>query len=118
MKRFAAIPVYMSSALSIALVVFSCTFCTSVQAQANDKRLMTDAEYKTYLHQIEAALPKWEKDLKNIDLEKFPQISYSTGKLILDQRDLCLMQIGYIRDRVSKETVKRTVKDFRMKLER
>ncbi len=91
------------------LAVLSCTFCASGQAQANDKRLMTDAEYKTYLHQVEAALPKWETDLKNIDLEKVPQIPYATGKLIVDLRDDGLMQIRYIRDRVSKQKVRRTV---------
>jgi len=96
-------------AVLMLLAVLSCAFCTSGQAQTNDKRLMTDAEYKTFLHQVDAALPKWETDLKNIALEKVPQISYSTGKLIVDQRDICLMQIGYIRDRVAKQTVKRTV---------
>jgi hypothetical protein len=70
---------------------------------------MTDAEYKTWLHQVEAVLPKWETELKNIDLEKVPQISYSQGKLIVDQRDLGLMQIGYIRDYAARQTVKRTV---------
>jgi hypothetical protein len=109
MKRFAAMPACMSSTLSVALVVLSCAFCTSGQAQANDKRLMTDAEYKTSLHQVEAELPKWETDLKNIDLEKVPQISYSQGKTIVDQRDLGLMQIGYIRNLAAKQTVKRTV---------
>jgi hypothetical protein len=109
MKRFAAIPACMNRVLSIALVVFSCAFCVSGQAQANDKRLMTDAEYKTYLHQVEAELPKWETEFKNIDLEKVPQISYSQGKLIVDQRDVGLMEIGYIRDRVARQTVKRTV---------
>jgi hypothetical protein len=109
MKRFAVISACKSRALSVALVVLSFTFCAHGQAQSNDKRLMTDAEYKTYLHQVEDALPKWETDLKNIDLEKVPQISYSTGKLIVDQRDLCSIQIGYIRDRIAKQTVKRTV---------
>jgi hypothetical protein len=90
-------------------VVLSCTFCTFGQAQAVDERLMTDAEYNTYLHQVEAALPKWERDIKNIAPEKVPQISYSEGKLIADQLDVGLMQIGYIRDRVAKQTVKRTV---------
>jgi hypothetical protein len=109
MKRFAAKPARMSSALSVALVVLSCAFCTPGQAQADDKRLMTATEYQTYLHQIEAALPKWETDLKNIDLDKVPQISYSQGKSIMDQRNIGLMQIGYIRDRIAKQTVKRTV---------
>jgi hypothetical protein len=109
MKRFAALPACMSCALSAALVVLSCAFCTSGQAQTNDKRLMTDAEYKTYLHKVEAALPKWETDLKNIDFEKVPQISYSQGKSIVDQRDLGLIEIGYIRDYVARQTVKRTV---------
>jgi hypothetical protein len=109
MKRFAVMPVYMSSVLLVALVMLSCAFCASGQAQINDKRLMTDAEYKTYLHQVEAELPKWETDLKNIDFEKVPQISYPTGKLIVDKRDVGLIQIGYIRDCIAKQTVKRTV---------
>ncbi len=77
--------------------------------QVNDKRLMSDADCKAFLLQVEATLPKWETALKNIDLEKVPQISYSRGKSIADHRDLGLMEIGNIRVAVAKLRVKRTV---------
>jgi len=79
------------------------------QAQANDKRLMTDVEYKTFLVQVETELPKWETTLKRIDLEKLPQISYSQGKSIADNRDICLMEIGNIRTSIVMQRNKRTV---------
>lgn len=70
---------------------------------------MTDADYKAFLHQVEAALPKWEVAYKGIDPEKNPQISYSQGKYIVMWRDLGLMEIGNIRLSVAKLQVKRTV---------
>jgi hypothetical protein len=90
-------------------IVLLCAFCAVGHAQAKDKRLMTDADFKAFLLQVEAALPKWETALKNIDLEKVPQISYSRGKSIADQRDLGLMEIGNIRVTVARLRVKRTV---------
>ena len=70
---------------------------------------MTDADYKAYLLQVETELPKWETQLKNINLEKVPQISYSRGKSIADQRDVGLMEIGNIRSFLAMQRSKRTV---------
>jgi hypothetical protein len=79
------------------------------EAQVTDKRLMTDADYGTFLLQVETALPKWETALKNIAPENDPRISYSLGKTIMDGRNLGLMQVGSIRAHVAKQQVKRTV---------
>jgi hypothetical protein len=92
-----------------AFVVLVSAFTVVSHAQVNDKRLMTDADYKTFLPQVEGALPKWETALKNIDLEKVPQISYSQGKRIVDHRDLALSEIANIRLYVAKQRAKRTV---------
>ena len=79
------------------------------QDQVSDKSLMTDAAFKVFLFQVEAALPKWETQLMSIDLEKVPQISYSRGKSIIGQRDLGLMEISNIRVYLAKLQAKRTV---------
>lgn len=84
-------------------------FCAMSQAQANDKRLMTPAEYKAFLHQVEAALPKWETALKNINPEKDERISYSLGKSFVEKRNVALLEVGNIRLFVAKQRVKRTV---------
>jgi hypothetical protein len=65
--------------------------------------------YKTFLLQVEAAIPKWETELKNIDLEKVPQISYSRGKSIVDQRDLGLVEVSNIRTYIALQQHKRSV---------
>jgi hypothetical protein len=102
-------------AFSLALLVLLMPATLSAQSragsqtQAPDKRLMTDADYKAFLLQVEAALPKWETQLKSIDLEKVPQISYSRGKSIADQRNLGLVEIGNIRLYLTKLQSKRTV---------
>jgi len=100
-----------SRALTAALVVLLCASRVVSQSQVNDKRLMTDADYKTFLLQVEAELPKWETALKNIEPEKDSQISYALGKMIVENRDIGLMDIGNIRTRVAKLRVKRTVSD-------
>jgi len=76
-----------------------------------DKRLMSDADFTTFLLQVDSALPKWETALKNIEPEKDSQISYALGKMIVENRDIGLMDIGNIRTRVAKLRVKRTVSD-------
>jgi hypothetical protein len=96
---------------NVIFVVFLCAFGVVSQAQVNDKRLMSDADYKTFLLQVEVALPKWEMALKNIDPEKDSEIPYSLGKSIVENRDVGLMEIGEIRIRVAKLRVKRTVSD-------
>ena len=89
------------------IVILCATFATA-QTNSNN-RLMSDADYKAFLLQVEAALPKWETALKNIDPEKDPQISYSQGKLIVNERNLGLTEVGNIRVFVAKQRVKRTV---------
>ena len=69
-------------AFSVALLVLLMSAAVSAQSSTGshthvtDERLMTDADYKIFLLQVEAVLPKWETQLKSIDLEKVPQISY------------------------------------------
>ena len=61
------------------------------------------------MNQVETTLTTWETQLKGIDLDKVPQISYSRGKYIEAQRDLSLMEIDIIRKAASKLWVKRSV---------
>jgi hypothetical protein len=84
-------------------------FNTISHAQTVDKRLMSDADYNVFLLQVKTALPKWEAALKNIDPEKDPQISYAIGKMVVQNRDVGLMEVGYIRTYVAKLQTKRTV---------
>jgi|SRR5271165_3963373 len=81
---------------------------TRNQAQDSDKGL-SDADFKTFLSQVELALPKWETALKNIDPGKDERISYTLGQSIVDKRDLGLTEVGNIRLYVAKQRVKRTV---------
>lgn len=96
-------------ALPAALVVLLCASRVASQSQVNDKRLMTDADYKTFLLQVDSELPKWETALKNIDPGKDERISYALGKELAEERDLGLMEVGNIRVRLAKEQMKRTV---------
>jgi hypothetical protein len=101
MKRFAAMLADMNRTLSFALVVLSCAFCASGQAQANNKRLMTDAEYKTCLIEIETAAPKWVTTIENITPERIRRTSYADG--------LSLVDVGKIRGAVAEQRKKRTL---------
>jgi hypothetical protein len=74
-----------------------CVSSAVSQTQSTDPRLMSDADYKTFLSQVETALPKWETELKGIDLEKVPQLPYPVGKSIADSQTIGLMEIGNIR---------------------
>ncbi len=89
------------SRLSAVFVVLLCAFCAVSQAQDHDKKPMTDADYKTFLFQVEAALPKWEMALKNIAPERVHRTSYAPPK--------ALIEIGGIRRTVAEQRVKRTV---------
>ena len=100
-----------SRALAVALVVLLCASPVVSQSQVSDKRLMTDADYKTFLLQVEAELPKWEMALKNIDPETDARISYGLGKSIVENRNIGLMDIDRIHTKVAKLRVKRTVSD-------
>jgi hypothetical protein len=70
---------------------------------------MTDADYKTFLSQVEAVLPKWETALKGIDLERVPRLSYSVGKSIADSQTVGLTEIDNIRTFIFMQRRKRTV---------
>lgn len=95
-------------AVSVALLILSMTVAASgqsvagSQAQVTDNRLMTDADYRTFLLQVEAALPKWEAAaLKNIAPERVQRTSYAPPKALID--------IGGIRLAVAEQRAKRTV---------
>ena len=90
---------------------FSAAIPAQQPLQHPDARLITDADYKTFLIQIEAGLPKWEMALKNIDPQTDSRISYALGKSIAENRDVGLLEINYIRLRVAELRVKRTVSD-------
>lgn len=89
------------------ILFFAC--CAVSRAQATDPRLMTDAEYRNRLLQIEAELPKWETAFRSIDPEKIPQLPYSVGKSIEDSQTVGLTEIDNIRDFISMQRRKRTV---------
>lgn len=100
----------MKRTLFTMIVALLCTIPAQSQIPTPDNRLMTDADFKAFLTQVEATLPKWESELEGIDLEKqAPQIPYTKGKSITDQRDVGLMEIGYIRVYLPKLRAKRTV---------
>ena len=71
---------------------------------------MSDADYKTFLSQVEAALPKWETAYESIDLEKAPQLSYLAGKSIEDSKIVGLTEIDNIRTFIHFQRSKRSVK--------
>ena len=99
----------MNRILSAMAVVFFCAIAVQGQTPTTDKRLMTDDDFKGFLTQVETALPKWETEFKNIDVEKAPQISYSQGKSIMDSRTLGLVETDNIRLYLLKLRAKRTV---------
>jgi hypothetical protein len=80
----------------------------ATQADAADGRLMTDAEYKSLLGEVDSKLPVWEAALKKIDPAK-STVSYSVGEEIVKYRDVGLMEIGYARQFAAKQHVKRSV---------
>jgi hypothetical protein len=91
------------------IIVLLFALSAGSQAQTTAERLMTDADYRAFLLQVETALPKWETALKNIDPEKDPRISFSLSKSIVDERDAGLMEVGNIRLSVVNQRVKHTV---------
>jgi hypothetical protein len=97
----------MKAVLALVIMLICSCFATA-QTQASDKRLMSDADFRTILNQVEAILSKLETQLKGIDLDKVPQISYSRGKSIEAQRDIGLILIDTARKQVSKLRVKRS----------
>lgn len=86
-----------------------CASSAVSQAPISNPRLMSDADYKVFLSRIETALPKWEAAYKSIDLEKAPQLSYSTGKSIADLQTVGLTEIDNIRTFIYFQRHKRSV---------
>jgi hypothetical protein len=78
------------------------------QARATDDRLMTDAEYKSFLGEVEIKLPEWAAALRKIDPAK-TSASYTEGKDIMDYRSLALREIDYVRQSLAKQRAKHTV---------
>jgi hypothetical protein len=94
--------------LRILTVVTFFLLCASVgQAQSSD--LMSDADYKVFLSQVEAVLHQWEAQLRGIDLEKTPQIPYTLGKSITDSQTVALTEVDNIRTYIHFQREKRTV---------
>ena len=91
----------------VAVALFLLCLSTAV---SQTPATMSDAEYKTFLSQLEAALPRWEAAYKNINLEKSPQISYAAGKSIADFQTVGLTEIDAIRTRIYMEHRKRSLR--------
>lgn len=99
----------MPKVLALLALCLLCTPNAVSQTSPIDHNLMTDAEYRVFLSQVESSLPKWESALKGIDPDKIPEISYSNGKWFVDKRDVALVQISNIRLFIAQQRVKRTV---------
>jgi hypothetical protein len=99
----------MSRIFAVVALFLLCVSNSVSQTPSSNPRLMSDADYKTFLSQVETALPMWESDLKNIDLEKVPQLPYPVGKSIADSKTVGLMEIDNIRTLIHSQRVKRTV---------
>jgi hypothetical protein len=82
--------------------------CAVAQAQSHETRLMTPAEYKEVLHEVELGLPKWEAALKKVDPAK-TNVSYSVGKRIEGWKGLGLKEVAWVGQSTDKERVKHTV---------
>ena len=70
---------------------------------------MSDADYKTFLSQVETALSKWEMALKNIDPANNSQVPYAAGKMMVQGRDIGLTEIESVWPFVASQRQKRTV---------
>jgi hypothetical protein len=92
----------------ILLLVLLSGFGAGTHAHATDGRLMTDAEYKSFLIELDSKLPVWEASLKKIDPAK-SNASYAVGEKVLQFRDLGLAQVEYARQYVLKQQIKPTV---------
>jgi hypothetical protein len=93
---------------SLVVGLFLCALSITTPAIAADTRLMTDAEYKKLLDEVDNKLPQWEAALKSIDPAK-SHASYAVGRDIVDYRDIGLTQVAYTRQSVGKQRAKRTV---------
>jgi hypothetical protein len=80
----------------------------TVSAQAADSRLMTDAEYRSLLNHVSSKLPLWEDAFKAINPAK-SDVSCELGEKIVQNRDLGLREIGWVRKWIEKQRIRRTV---------
>jgi hypothetical protein len=99
--------VHMKSAHILLLVLLS-GLGAATHAYANNGRLMTAAEYKRFLIEVDVKLPVWEAALKKVDPAK-SDISYAVGAQVVQNRDIGLMQVEYARQWAFKQHMKRTV---------
>lgn len=97
----------MKSTLAV-LALLCGAFSASAQPLA-DNRLISDADFKAFLAQLEDSIPKWDAEFRGVDVDKNEQISYAVGKMIVDRRNLCLSEIEDIRSNLARLRAKRTV---------
>jgi hypothetical protein len=90
------------------LIVFFCAYCAIGRAQTKDARLMSEAEYKSFLLTVETKLPEWQAAFKTIDPAK-TNLSYAVGEKVVQYRDIGLMQIERAAKQIEQERVKRSI---------
>lgn len=93
---------------NVLLLIFLSWLGAATPAHASDGRLMTDAEYKRFLIDVDSKLPVWEAALKEVDPAK-SDASYAVGERVVQFRDLGLTQVGYARQYIFKQHMKRSV---------
>ncbi|MGA7521829.1 MAG: hypothetical protein WBW84_05070 [Acidobacteriaceae bacterium] len=99
----------MKSMVAVAFAIFLASVFTIALHAQTSAGPMSDAGYKAFLSQVDAVLPRLQTALKNIKPESDPRVSYAAGRMIVQERDLALLEIGNIRDYVARQRVKRTV---------
>lgn len=99
----------MPKILAIAVFSLLCVPCALSQSKSVNTEVMSDAEYKIFLSQIEIRLPKWQLALKSIDPEKAPHLSYSQGKAITDAQTVALTEIDALHGDILLQHFKRTL---------
>jgi len=94
---------------SIRVLALLVLLCVLSPAQATtDSRLMSDAEYKAFLIQVEARLAEWERALQSVDPAK-TNMSYAVGERIVQYKNIGLIEVKNARDYVHQERVHRRV---------
>jgi hypothetical protein len=89
-------------------IVLLAIFSLASHAQTKDARLMSEAEYKSFLNSVEAKLPEWQMALERVDPAK-TNVSYAVGQKVIEYRNLGLTQIESATKQVALERVKRSV---------
>ena len=91
------------------LLVFSVFWSASRAQTTTDPKIMNPIEYKAFLSQIEAQLPKWQSTIQSVTLENTQHMPYSQGKLIEDAQIVALNEIDNLRAYIGLERRKRTL---------